>query len=295
MIRKLAIIFTFILGLSIFSYPIISHWIKTKEHYTIISEHNEMLEQMSEEEKLNEREKAEQYNNELSESSILIEDPFDTNETENAHSSYYNVLNIGETIGHLEIPEIDVNLPIYHGISDDVLQQGVGHMSNSSFPIGGEGSHTALTAHRGLPSTKLFRDLDKLEIDDIIYLKTLGETLAYQVDDIQIVLPSETNWLSIEEDKDYVTLITCEPYMINTHRLLVRGERVPYEDDKPEEIAQQSEPINQNHITSTQLSDSENEETMNFKFNKFTVVIFVIILFILGYSIKSRLQKRDVK
>lgn len=295
MLRLIVIIFTFLLGLTIFLYPIVSHWRKTKEHYSIIRDYNDLIHQMSEEEKLNEWRKAEKYNENLSESSILMEDPFGAGETEDHPSSYYNVLNIGETIGHLEIPKIDVSLPIFHGISDEVLQQGVGHMSNSSFPIGGKGSHTALTAHRGLPSTKLFRDLDQLEEDDLIYLKTLGETLTYKVDDIRIVLPSETSWLSIQEDKDYVTLITCEPYMINTHRLLVRGKRIPARETAqvkaPEAPGKNiAEKMNQTSLTNPQGEKAAQKEE-NSKRSKIAMgAMFVIVI---GYFIRKRLVKSD--
>ena len=231
MIRKLIIPIIFLTGFIIFFYPITSNWLSTKDHYTVMSKHNEVLKQMTEEEKKQEREKAEKYNESLNETVIPIEDPFAEDVEETTKTGYYNVLDIGETMGSLEIPSIDVKLPIYHGVSDDVLQRGIGHMSNSSFPIGGLGTHTALTGHRGLPSSKLFRDLDKVNKDELFLIHTLDETLAYRVDDIQIVLPNETNWLQLDENKDYVTLITCEPYMINTHRLLVRGERVPYEEE----------------------------------------------------------------
>lgn len=230
MIRKLIIVLVFLIGLSVFSYPIVSNWLHSKEHYTVISNHNNLVQKMSAEEKAKEREKAQKYNENLNETAIPIEDPFAEGAADDSTvTGYYNVLDIGETMGNLEIPSIDVNLPIYHGVSEDVLQQGIGHMSNSSFPIGGEGSHTALTGHRGLPSSKLFRHLDKVKEDELFFIHMLDETLAYKIDDIQVVLPTETSWLTIEDDKDYVTLITCEPYMINTHRLLVRGERVPYE------------------------------------------------------------------
>lgn len=213
----------------VFSYPIISNWISTKEHHTVISNHNEQLKQMTEAEKAAEQERVKEHNNALKEDAMPITDPFAEDAgNDDEQAGYYNVLNIGETMGSIEIPSLNVDLPIYHGVGDDVLQQGIGHMSNSSFPIGGLGTHTALTGHRGLPSSKLFRDLDKVKKDDVFYIHTLDETIAYKVDDIQIVLPSETEWLEMEDDKDYVTLITCEPYMINTHRLLVRGERTPY-------------------------------------------------------------------
>src|SRR5690625_762277 len=282
MVRKITITLIFVIGFSIFSYPIISHLVKTKEHYTIISQHNEVLAQMDDDEKAQERDKAEAYNESLTESAIPIEDPFSQVAETEANSSYYNALNIGETIGHLQIPSINVNLPIYHGIGADVLQAGVGHMSNSSLPIGGEGSHAALTAHRGLPSTKLFRDLDKIEKDDLFFVKTLGETLAYKVDDIQIILPSETQWLSMDDDKDYVTLITCEPYMINTHRLLVRGERVPHDQELPEEV-----------LAEVNKDIGEFDQQINKSI--FTFGVIVMIVFLLGYAVRKRLIKGDAK
>lgn len=229
MFKKWIVPILFVIGIMVFSYPIISNWISTKEHHTVISNHNEQLKQMTEAEKAAEQERVKEHNNALKEDAMPITDPFAEDAgNDDEQAGYYNVLNIGETMGSIEIPSLNVDLPIYHGVGDDVLQQGIGHMSNSSFPIGGLGTHTALTGHRGLPSSKLFRDLDKVKKDDVFYIHTLDETIAYKVDDIQIVLPSETEWLEMEEDKDYVTLITCEPYMINTHRLLVRGERTPY-------------------------------------------------------------------
>lgn len=229
MVRKVIVLFIFITGLLVFTYPVVTNWINNEKHYRVISKHNDMLQQMSEEALASERKKAEKHNDSIDETSIPVTDPFSSNDETNEYTGYYDVLNIADTMGRIEIPSIRVNLPIYHGVSDDVLQQGIGHMSNSSFPIGGKGTHTALTGHRGLPSSKLFRDLDKVKEQDVFFIHTLGETLAYEVDSIKIVLPDETNWLAIEKDKDYVTLITCEPYMINTHRLLVRGERIPYE------------------------------------------------------------------
>lgn len=233
MFKKWIVPTVFLIGAIIFLYPIASNWLSDKEHHTVISEHNEVLHQMTEDEKKQEAKKAEEHNESLQESAIPITDPF-SDEVEETTTGYYDVLNIGETMGSVEIPSLNINLPIYHGVGEDVLQQGVGHMSNSSFPVGGLGTHTALTAHRGLPSSKLFRDLDKVNKDDLFFIHTLGETMAYKVDDIKVVLPTETNWLGMHEDKDYVTLITCEPYMINTHRLLVRGERIPYQEEMAE-------------------------------------------------------------
>lgn len=276
MVKRFIIPVVFIIGMLIFFYPIIGNWLSSKDHYTVMSKHNEVLAKMSEEEKQKEKEKATEYNESLSESAIPIVDPFsDQADIEDEIvTNYYNVLDIGETMGTIEIPSINVELPIYHGISEDVLSQGIGHMSNSSFPVGGLGSHTALTGHRGLPSSKLFRDLDKVKESDHFFIHTLDETLAYKVDDVKIVLPSETNWLEMKEDKDYVTLITCEPYMINTHRLLVRGERVPYEEP----------------VVHTASTPTPKDKTQLLELILFISGIIILVLFIAIYI--YRLWKR---
>lgn len=139
-------------------------------------------------------------------------------------------------MGSIEIPSIDVNLVIYHGTEEEVLQKGVGHLQGTSLPVGGTGTHSVLSAHTGLPNKKLFTDLDQLEPGDVFYLHILGETLAYKVDQILTVLPHETDALMIDSTQDYVTLVTCTPYGINSHRLLVRGTRIPYEE--AQQIAQ---------------------------------------------------------
>ena len=149
-----------------------------------------------------------------------------------------DLVDVGESIGFIEIPKIDVYLPIYSGTGEDVLQKGVGHLAESSYPIGGTSTHSVLTGHRGLPSAVLFTDLDKLEEGDVFYLHVLDEVLAYKVDQIKVVLPEETQDIGIVEGKDYCTLVTCTPYAINTHRLLVRGERTEY--IPPEELAEQN-------------------------------------------------------
>ena len=141
-------------------------------------------------------------------------------------------------MGYIEIPKINVRLPIYHGTSEEVLQEGVGHIESTALPIGGEFTHAILTGHRGLPRAKLFTDLDQLEIGDRFYLYILDEILAYEVDEIHTVLPDELQQLQTVEDRDLVTLITCTPYGVNTHRLLVRGTRIPYSPEEAEEYRQ---------------------------------------------------------
>ena len=148
--------------------------------------------------------------------------------TEEQKEIYEPLLNIADNgvMGYIEIPKIKCNLPIYHGTDEAVLQIAIGHVQGSSLPTGGEGTHCVLSGHRGLPSAKLFSDLDQLTEGDVFLLRVLDETLTYEVDQIRTVLPSELDDLAIEEGKDYCTLVTCTPYGINSHRLLVRGHRV---------------------------------------------------------------------
>lgn len=157
--------------------------------------------------------------------------------------SYDKMLHVTEAIGYLEIPKIDIYLPIYHGLDEEVLERGIGHMPESSLPVGGSSTHCVLSGHTGLPSAKLLTKLDNMEKGDMFYIHTLNKTLAYEVDQIKVVLPEETDDIKIVTGKDYVTVLTCTPYGINTHRLLVRGVRTKYnppEEEVAEEVPQQS-------------------------------------------------------
>ena len=147
---------------------------------------------------------------------------------------YNLLLNLNDDgmMGYIKIPKIGVEIPIYHGTSNKALQKGVGHFDNSSLPVGGRGSHAVLSGHRGLATSRLFTDLDQLETDDMFYVYVSNKTLAYKIDQIKVVKPSEIDFLKIEKDKDYITLVTCTPYAINTHRLLVRGTRVEMDEKK---------------------------------------------------------------
>ncbi len=212
----------FLLGLVIFIYPLLSNFVLNRNNVKIISNYDETVMKMNKDNIEREKEKAEKFNEDLEKGDVDYKDAFEGEGV----SSYFDALDVGETIGYIDIPSVDINLPIYHGVNDDVLSKGAGHVPISSLPIGGQGTHTMLTAHRGLPSAKMFRDLKKIELGDRFYINTLGEKLAYEVYDIHIVLPDETESLKIEPDRDVTTLITCDPYMINTHRLLVHGKRI---------------------------------------------------------------------
>ena len=185
------------------------------------------------------RQAAEAYNKELMENQTGVTDGFSADrQKDNRYESLLNFSGDG-IMGIIRIPKIQVQLPVYHGTSAKVLKEGVGHLYGSSLPTGGEGTHAVLSSHRGLPSKTLFTDLDQLEEGDLFFLDILGEEMAYQVAEILTVTPEETEALEIVPGKDYVTLVTCTPYGINSHRLLVRGERIPWEerDSMPEETA----------------------------------------------------------
>lgn len=218
----------FLLGLSIFLYPTISNWLATRTHYSQVSSFDTKVQSLQKKELERREEKAKEYNKQVQKSTQSISDPF-AEKQEGNQKSYADVLNIGDVMGYVEIPKIDVKLPIYQGTSEEVLSRGIGYLEKSSLPIGGESTHTVLTGHRGLPSAKLFTDLDKMKESDVFYIHALDKILAYQVDQIKVVLPSEIEDLLIMNNQDYATLLTCTPYGVNTHRLLVRGHRIPYE------------------------------------------------------------------
>lgn len=215
-------------GLGFLLYPTVSNWLAERGQSYSVQEYDENVVKMKAEAIEEEFAKAKKYNDALS--GANIEDPFVPQSGAVLPDNYTTILNTDEMMGYLEIPKIDVNLPIYHGTSKEVLEKGVGHMEMTAFPIGGEGNHAVLTAHTGLSTTKLFTNLDQLEMDDIFYVTVLDQTLAYQVNQILVVTPENTEDLKPVAGKDYVTLVTCTPYRINSHRLLVRGTRIPYEE-----------------------------------------------------------------
>lgn len=239
LIRLLVLLF----AMAILLYPSFSNYLYEKNSSKVISSYEDASEALQDEHKAELLREARSYNQEMLGNLELL-DPFSP-EKEEADARYANTLNINGAgmMGYIRIPAISVELPIYHGTAENVLQSGVGHFEGTSLPVGGESTHAVLTGHRGLPSKKLFTDMDQLEIGDVFYIKVLEETLAYEIDQILTVLPEETDALSIELGKDYVTLVTCTPYAVNTHRLLVRGHRIPYEEavqtaaDQPVEAA----------------------------------------------------------
>lgn len=180
------------------------------------------------------------------------------------------MLEAREKIGYIDIPKINQQIPVYAGTSEDVLQHACGHLEGTSLPIGGKSTHSVITAHRGLPQVKLFRDLDKMEVGDVFYYTNVKETLAYQVDQILVIEPWNFDPVLVVEGKDYMTLLTCTPYMINSHRLLVRGHRIPYVPEDKDEA----------------------EKKAKFNYKDFIVPGFVLLLLILILLIYLRRRRR---
>ena len=225
------ILFLFLLvGLSILNYPFLSQWVNRRSESQAVESYEKQIDVLEEEKKRAIKQEAEAYNKELLEKQTGVSDGFSVKSKRD--DRYERILNLsGDGImGVLRIPKIQVHLPIYHGTSAKVLEEGVGHLYGSSFPTGGEGTHSVFSSHRGLPSKTLFTDLDQLKEGDLFFLDILGEKMAYRVEEILTVEPEETEALEIIPGKDYVTLVTCTPYGINSHRLLVRGERILWEE-----------------------------------------------------------------
>ena len=232
--KKMSIIIAgilFLAGLSLLLYPLVANQWNTYRQSRLISDYEKVVSDMKPEDYTEEWEAAREFDSTLVQNNIYG-DVFGSDDTQIEDTDYWKVLNVAEdgVMGYLSIPKINVRLAIYHGTAEDVLQTGIGHMNGTSLPIGGESTHSVLAAHRGLPAARLFTDIDQMQQGDMFYIHVLDETLAYQVDQILTVLPSDTDSLQIEKGKDYVTLVTCTPYAVNTHRLLVRGTRIPYEE-----------------------------------------------------------------
>ncbi len=216
------LIFIFIIGLSLLLYPSFADYWNSFTQSRAIASYQEMVDSLDDEAYQAIWEAAADYN------ASLLDRPNAYLLSEEQQEQYQQLLNVSGigVMGYISIPSIGVNLPIYHGTSEGVLQVAVGHLEWTSLPVGGESSHCVLSGHRGLPSARLFTDLDDIVEGDLFMLTILDETLTYEVDQIRIVDPNDTSELQIVEGKDYVTLVTCTPYGINTHRLLVRGHRV---------------------------------------------------------------------
>ena len=274
-----------ILGVGIFLYPSISNYLAEKNHIDIIRNYDNLIVKINEEKINEEKEKARIYNENLS--GDPVHDPFVIGSGYALPENYKEVLNVSDdgVMGYVEIPKISVYLPIYHGTSDEVLEKGVGHIQNTSVPIGGNSTHSILTGHTGLPNAELFTRLDELGIGDIFYIHVLDDVLTYKVFETKVILPDKIDELRILNGKDYVTLVTCTPYGVNSHRLLVKAERVEYEEysvtksttDEEGTDTKKESPSKHYYLTGTQIG----------------IVILALILMITVIIIVSMRNKKN--
>lgn len=272
-IKIIICVLIFAAGLSVLLYPAVSNYFHQRNQVGVIDEYRRQVEKMSQEEIDALMSDAREYNALLAERAINGSTLIASSDLE-----YENLLNISDDVmAYITIPVCDIRLPIRHGCGEDVLQKSAGHIPESSLPIGGENTHAVITAHRGLPSAKLFTNIDSLKEGDLFFIHGVDETLAYKVDQIKVVLPDDISYLQITPGKDYVTLVTCTPYGINTHRLIVRGERTEYIQEVEEE----------------QVADAKK------KYNK-TVILYVIgiiaaiLVMLIVYFIRKRLIKQKL-
>lgn len=228
----------FLAGLSLLLYPFVANQWNNYRQKQLISGYEQVVSDKEAAEGIDydaERKKAEDYNEALL--PCVLPDSFALAESSGVDPVYMNTLNIAgdEMMGSVEIPKINIKIPIYHTTEEDVLNKGAGHLEGSSLPVGGANTHAVISTHRGLPSASLFTDLDQMKVGDHFLLHVLDETLCYEVDKISVVKPEDTSALAVEDGQDLVTLLTCTPYGVNTERLLVRGHRVPYVEEEVKE------------------------------------------------------------
>ena len=226
----------YFIGFSVLLYPSVSNYLNQIHGTAVVSDYQQQVSHTTEEEENRMFAEAQAYNQRLL-GSISLEDPFEAG-IKQENTEYESLLNMGGNgvMGYVEIPKIKVLLPIYHGTDAEILERGVGHLAASSIPVGGKSTHSVLTGHTGLSSAKLFTDLTEMKNDDLFFIHVLDRTLAYKVDQISVVKPEDTEKLQIIDGKDYVTLVTCTPYGVNDHRLLVRGARTKYEKTQESSI-----------------------------------------------------------
>jgi len=254
----------FTVGLGIFAYPIVSNYLYERAADSVNNDFDSSVAKIKDSEVGERLKLAEAYNALLSgdSDSAALVDPYTQEQMEAGLQEYARMLEVSEQIGHIVIPKLALDVPIYAGTSEAVLQKGIGHMEGTSLPIGGNNTHSVLTGHRGLPEAELFTELDEMEIGDKFYIKYIGGTLAYQVDQIKIVEPTDLSELSVVPGHDYMTLLTCTPYMVNSHRLLVRAHRIEY-----------VEAVEENEIKESQ----SNYLYRNLFYATLTVLILVLI------------------
>ncbi len=242
--KKIGLIFVillFIVGVDVMSYPMISAMINNNALAQESEVYYNTVKNMDNKRYRKLLSQAKTYNESLTDN-VIITDPFDEEAYRKIGANYEKTLDVDGKglIGYVEIPKISVNLPVYHGTSEKILQKGAGHLQNTSLPIGGKSTHSVISAHTGMPTATMFDYLTEMKKGDAFYIRVIGKTLKYKVDQIKVVLPEKTQDLHIVKGEDHITLLTCTPYGLNTHRLLVRGVRVPMDKSDEEQTIQQA-------------------------------------------------------
>ena len=285
--NKLIIGIIFLAGLSLLLYPFVANQWNNYRQKQLISGYEQVVSEKEAAEGIDydaERKKAEEYNEALL--PCVLPDSFALAESSGVDPVYMNTLNIAgdEMMGSVEIPKINIKIPIYHTTEEEVLNKGAGHLEGSSLPVGGVNTHAVISAHRGLPSASLFTDLDQLEEGDHFLLHVLNETLSYEVDKISVVKPEDTTALAVEDGQDLVTLLTCTPYGVNTERLLVRGHRVPYveEEVKEEKTVLSGSSLHTNYLLWVFVG-------------LFVTALFIFVLYLKETKLKRRANKGGKK
>lgn len=231
-IGRLIFFVVFMVGLGLVMFPLVSQYMYHRAAQVEVDVFEQAVKKLTPNDIDRRMKLAKAYNDAIfqgyGDDVISPTDPFDDADHKAGLKEYARMLEVHEQIGYVNIPKITQELPVFAGTDESVLQRGVGHLQGTSLPVGGNNTHTVITAHRGLPKARLFTDLNQLKTGDVFYFHNLSETLAYQVDDIKVIEPHEVEHLDIVPGHDYMTLLTCTPYMVNSHRLLVRGHRVPY-------------------------------------------------------------------
>lgn len=225
--RNLPFLAIFFLGFGVLLYPQISRLYYSIQAIDQVQEFAQAKDALSDEELKERYELAQAFNQTLH--NLVTVDPYSEDKKSQGKAAYAHMLEVREKIGHVEIPQINIDIPIYAGTVEENISRGSGHLEGTSLPIGGVNTHSVLTSHAGLPTAKLFTDLKKLKKGDVFYVHNIFETLAYEVDQIKVIEPTDFSDLLVVEGEDYVTLLTCDPPVLNTHRLLVRGHRIPYD------------------------------------------------------------------
>lgn len=277
----------FLAGLSLLLYPFVANQWNNYRQKQLISGYEQVVSDKEAAEGIDydaERKKAEDYNEALL--PCVLPDSFALAESSGVDPVYMNTLNIAgdEMMGSVEIPKINIKIPIYHTTEEDVLNKGAGHLEGSSLPVGGANTHAVISAHRGLPSASLFTDLDQMKVGDHFLLHVLDETLCYEVDKISVVKPEDTSALAVEDGQDLVTLLTCTPYGVNTERLLVRGHRVPYveEEVKEEKTVLSGSSLHTNYLLWVFVGLS-------------VTALFILVLYLKETKLKRRANKGGKK